>query len=283
MQNVHFSTTDIAELFQVNVSTVKRWIDRGLLKSQVTPGGHRRVSQEQLDVFIRSNARVAKNSYVIQRLRNKPRETHRAWKQLYEHLLKNNIADCRNMVREYYLSNAELVHLLEDVMTPALRHIGDEWSKGHITVYQEHQMSFLVRLLLVEISAYVPEPSKNAPNALLACVEGDRHEIPLQMLSLVLKMQGIRAVVLGTNISVAEIIRATEATRAQYLLITRIFSKTRSFNYLHTLAKYASMKKITFVYGGSGWTDREQGLFHEEHMFFSESLASFHRYLLVHR
>lgn len=279
MQNVHFSTTSIAELFEVNVSTVKRWIDRGLMQAEITPGGHRRITQEQLDAFIRDNKNISQSSYVINRLQTKKHEPSATWKKLYGYLLKNNIAECRSLVREYYLSNAELVNFMEHVLTPVLRHIGDEWSTGKINIYQEHQMSFLVRQLLVEISAFVPEPKKHAPNAVLACIEGDRHEIPLQMLALVLKMHGIRAVILGTNVPVPEIIRAVEATHAKYLLLTRVLSKIRSFNYLSTLAKYATMKKITLVYGGSGWTHKEQSLFQEPRVFFMKSLVLFHELL----
>ncbi len=279
MQNVHFSTTSIAELFEINVSTVKRWIDRGLLQAEITAGGHRRVTQEQLDAFIRNNKKLARSSYVLTRLKTKKHEPNETWKKLYSVLLHNNIAEARTLVREYYLSNAELVNLLENVLTPVLRNIGDEWSKKKINIYQEHQMSFLVRQLLVEISAYIPEPKKNAPNAVLACIEGDRHEIPLQMLSLILKMHGIRAVILGTNIPVSEIIRAAEATRAKYLLLTRVLSEIRSFNYLRTLANYAAMKKMTFVYGGSGWTLKEQKQFSKPKVQYLKSLESFHKFL----
>lgn len=36
------TTSEVAGLFRVNVHTVSRWADRGLLSSFRTPGGHRR-------------------------------------------------------------------------------------------------------------------------------------------------------------------------------------------------------------------------------------------------
>lgn len=279
MQNVHFSTNELAELFRVNVSTVKRWIDRDLLVAEITPGGHRRVTKKQLEIFIRNNKKLSLHSYVLKRLNKKTENRKDAWKHLYKKLLANDIAACRNFLRDYFLSQSKFTFLLEDIMTPVLRHIGEEWANKRISIYQEHQMSFLIRLFLVEMNSYIPEPSKNAPKAVLACVEGDRHEIPLQMLSLILKMRGVAPIVLGTNIPVSEIIRACENTKPSFLLITRVFQNLRTFNYLQTLARYADIHKIRMIYGGEGWSEKEKrGVLHATATYKS-SLASFDTYI----
>lgn len=274
MQNVHFSTTELATLFDVNVSTIKRWIDRKLLRAEITPGGHRRVTRENLEQFLENYKKIAKQSYVIGRLNNKRLRPEQEWKRMYSALLRNDIAACRTLFREYYVSKKRISILLENIITPVLRHIGNEWSEKNISIYEEHQMSFLIRMLLVEISNFLPEPLKNAPRAVLACVEGERHEIPLQMLALVLQAHGIQAVILGTNISVAEIIRATEETHAQFLLLTRVYSELRSFNYLRMLARYAEMHKRVMVYGGEGWNEKEKNYFKNPQIFYAPSLMT---------
>lgn len=279
MQNVHFSTNELAELFRVNVSTVKRWIDRGMLQAEITPGGHRRVTQKQLEVFIKNNKKLSPHSYVLKRIGAKTKGKQDVWKELYAKLLSNDVAGCRNFLRDYFLSQSQLTYFLEQIVTPVLRHIGSEWQKKNISIYQEHQMSFLIRLFLVEISTYIPEPKESSPKAVLACVEGDRHEIPLQMLALILKMRGVQPLVLGTNIPISEIIRACENTKPQFLLITRIFHNLRTFNYLQTLARYADLHRIQMFYGGDGWSEKEKkGLPHVTATYKS-SLAVFDSYL----
>jgi excisionase family DNA binding protein len=42
MQRTILSTADVARLFNVTETTVKRWADEGVLRCQKTPGGHRR-------------------------------------------------------------------------------------------------------------------------------------------------------------------------------------------------------------------------------------------------
>ena len=51
----NLSTFAIAEMLQVDPGSVANWIDRNLLKAYRTPGGHRRVSVEDLLDFVREH------------------------------------------------------------------------------------------------------------------------------------------------------------------------------------------------------------------------------------
>jgi excisionase family DNA binding protein len=50
-----YSTFAIAEMLSVDPGSVANWIDQNLLKAHRTPGGHRRVTQEDLLVFLRKH------------------------------------------------------------------------------------------------------------------------------------------------------------------------------------------------------------------------------------
>jgi len=49
----NLSTFAIGQMLHVDPGSVANWIDQGLLKAYRTPGGHRRVSTEDLIVFLR--------------------------------------------------------------------------------------------------------------------------------------------------------------------------------------------------------------------------------------
>jgi excisionase family DNA binding protein len=50
-----YTTHDVAQLLQVDPSTVSKWIDRNILMAFRTPGGHRRVRQPDLVDFLRKH------------------------------------------------------------------------------------------------------------------------------------------------------------------------------------------------------------------------------------
>ena len=48
-----FTTHEVSKLLQVNPRSVINWIEQDLLNSYRTPGGHRRISREDLLAFLR--------------------------------------------------------------------------------------------------------------------------------------------------------------------------------------------------------------------------------------
>ena len=50
-----FTTRDVSKLLQVNPRSVINWIEQKLLISCRTPGGHRRISREDLIAFLRKH------------------------------------------------------------------------------------------------------------------------------------------------------------------------------------------------------------------------------------
>jgi len=47
-----YTTVDVAKICQVSLRTVIRWVDEGKLTSFRTPGGHRRIKEEDLSKFL---------------------------------------------------------------------------------------------------------------------------------------------------------------------------------------------------------------------------------------
>jgi excisionase family DNA binding protein len=51
--NRYYSTKEVAELLQVDESTLRRWADSGKLKCFKTPGGHRRFTAKHISEFLK--------------------------------------------------------------------------------------------------------------------------------------------------------------------------------------------------------------------------------------
>jgi excisionase family DNA binding protein len=52
-QHKLFTTHEVAQLLQVDASTVSKWIDKKILLAFRTPGGHRRVQAQHLVAFVK--------------------------------------------------------------------------------------------------------------------------------------------------------------------------------------------------------------------------------------
>jgi excisionase family DNA binding protein len=54
---LNFTSSEAARYLGVSLATVRRWTDAGHIACYRTPGGQRRFSREQLDVFVESMSR----------------------------------------------------------------------------------------------------------------------------------------------------------------------------------------------------------------------------------
>ncbi|MBU0597408.1 cobalamin-dependent protein [Patescibacteria group bacterium] len=255
MQNVHFTPPQLAPLFGVNVSTIKRWINQGFLKSEVTPGGHRRINREQLLQFTKKYPKYAKKSYVLHRLKKQeycPEPD--CWKKYYGYLLKNNTDAAVQLIDKLYLSGTPILKILKIVITPTLRHMGKEWSKGNITVYEEHRISFHIRSHLLKLDQYIPDKSSlKSPAAILACAPGEYHELPLQLVALIFKQNGWRTFILGVNINITELIKATKKIKPNIIVVSKTYTNIESPSYYKKLLDYAEKNNICLASGGAAW------------------------------
>jgi len=255
MQNEHFTPPQLAKLFDVNVSTIKRWADRGYLPTDTTAGGHRRITKQQLSAFINKYPKHAKNSYVLRKLLKKNfKIADSQWQDYYNCLKKNDAKNSMAMIEKLYLNGASIIEILRTTITPALRHIGDQWSEGKISVYEEHRMSFLIRMHLMRLDQFIPDKTtKNSPSAILACAPGEYHEMPLQLVSLIFKLHGWKTHILGINISLSELKKAAKKIKPTLLIISKTYTKKESSAFFKGINEFAEKNDICLAFGGAAW------------------------------
>ena len=61
---VHITTREVADRFGVNIATVRRWVNAGIVKPDITtPGGHHRFTEETVAALTAgSTAKVEQRS-----------------------------------------------------------------------------------------------------------------------------------------------------------------------------------------------------------------------------
>jgi MerR family transcriptional regulator, light-induced transcriptional regulator len=102
------------------------------------------------------------------------------------------------------LATLTLDLVLRDVVTPYLHDLGERWERGDVTVAQEHFASNVLRGRLTALARAWDRGG--GPRAVLACVAGERHDLPLVSFGLTLRGLGWRIAYLGADTPTASIV-----------------------------------------------------------------------------
>lgn len=143
----------------------------------------------------------------------------------------------------------------EGVIAPALGLIGDDWHAGRISIATEHfATSYLLGRLLALLNA---QPAGEGPLILLGCVPGERHEIGVLMLALMLRRAGHNVRYLGGDVPLPDWARAIRELQPGVVAISAM--TTHSAGMLvgleASLAGLSPARLPRIVLGGMGFRE----------------------------
>jgi methanogenic corrinoid protein MtbC1 len=246
----------VARAMGVSESSVKRWCDKGLLRTQYTAGGHRRIATGNVIEFLK----VRSHQLVEPELLGLPatigqsdRVIHRAAKQLEEAVLSGNESVCRQILFDLYLANHKISAICDQVIAPVFEQIGRLWECGSAEVYQERRGCELTLRSIQELRNALPTPPAEAPLALGGAPEGDQYNLATTLVELVLRDNGWNAASLGDNLPLATMAAAIRQHRPRlfWLSVSHLQdSDTFISEYAQLTAEFGT--ELAFVVGGRG-------------------------------
>ena len=109
-------------------------------------------------------------------------------------------------------------------MLPFLREVGDRWEAGTLSVAHEHFVSDMLRRKLSALSSVPPhrvleDASAPSPVVLLACPPGERHDLVLLCVALMLRERGVRPRFLGADTPIPAVVTAARAANADAVVL----------------------------------------------------------------
>ena len=128
--------------------------------------------------------------------------------------------------------------LVVRVLEPALTEVGERWFNRTAEVFQEH---FATGVLLRALGGALDRARRANPNprhrALVATMQGERHEGGVLILATALELSGWRAITLGVDVPVGELARAAAAWKPDAIGISFVLSRNinKRFGELATL------------------------------------------------
>jgi len=208
----------VARSIGVSESSLKRWCDRGVIQTERTAGGHRRLRVGDVLRFLQSNEMQLVRPEVLglpPGTGARPRVVDRVEDKLSESLLAGDHEIARRLILDLYINGSEVLAICDKVITPVLHKIGEYWDCGDAEVYQERRACEIVSRILYELQGILPQAPPQAPLALGGTPSGDYYRIPTQMVELVFLESGWRASSLGSCLPFETMAAAVQMHRPQ--------------------------------------------------------------------
>ncbi|MEO8540802.1 MAG: cobalamin-dependent protein [bacterium] len=144
---------------------------------------------------------------------------------------------------------------LTRVVAPLLREVGTAWHEGAIGVAEEHFASNFVRAR-VDLLCRQVTPAEAAPSAVLACLQGEHHEIGLLMLSALLRFHGMRTIYLGQDVPDEELVRTVQRMQPQVVAVNAV-TTSGALRLPHLVAEMNAVSPRTRIVFGGGAFDAD--------------------------
>jgi methanogenic corrinoid protein MtbC1 len=103
------------------------------------------------------------------------------------------------------------------LVEPAQQEIGRLWQENRISVAQEHLATSISQLVVTMLYQHLPRGEANGRVALVACVEGEHHDMGGRMGADFLEMAGFSVRLLGSNVAIQKVVQALAETNADVL------------------------------------------------------------------
>jgi methanogenic corrinoid protein MtbC1 len=215
----------IAQRTGVAPDTLRKWEQRyGILRPSRTAGGQRRYGEADVARVQWLRARLAEGYRIGEAaalLGSGTSPVAAGPTQLREALL-DAVArvDAQDVARllDHAFALGRLESTLTDVLVPTLAEVGERWAAGHFTVAQEHLVSGAIRARLERFLAELRGGVNGT--AVLACAPGERHDLGLLMLAVLLGAGGWRVTYLGADTPVGDAVSLAERIGANVLGIS---------------------------------------------------------------
>jgi DNA-binding transcriptional MerR regulator len=203
----HLRIGELSQRTGVSPELLRAWERRyGLLKPSRSPGGFRLYSEADEARIRRMRSHLARGVAAAEAARLAESvvvvpSTGSGSLPLLEERLRERLdafdESGAQLVLDEALASFTIDTLVSDLLVPYLRDLGDRWERGEVTVAQEHFASNLIRTRVLSLARSWDAGS--GPRALLACPEGDLHDLGLALFGVVLARRGWRVTFLGAN------------------------------------------------------------------------------------
>ena len=174
------------------------------------------------------------------------------WRKNYsEALLKGNHPTAAEIIDRAAASGMVLSDFYLEIFAPALKRIGDLWSKGKINVAQEKLATQITLGEMEKLRAMQRITRRETHRVLVACVEGEQHCVGARMAADLFSMEGWVVDFLGPDVPTSTLVKMINDRRPHLLALSVTMKRgmTQALRVLSQVARLTVRPRI--LLGGS--------------------------------
>ncbi len=259
------TTSEVADLYRVHPSTVKRWCDGEGLAARKTEGGHRRIylrgalefaAERGIETFLDSFEPFESHVWLAVRNAVQAHDFQKVRSLAMGWLLRGYPGRVTALFREMG-SHAELPFelLCDQGIRGFMEDVGRAWAEGRLRTGEEHMASQAVLEALIHLRPADFAPAEGRPVAIVGAAEGNGNQVASMCMRVLLEREGWRVFYPGAN-TPAEDFAALQRERGAGLVCVSISSPggvAQLRRALRVLGEfYVTDSPYDLVFGGSG-------------------------------
>ncbi len=248
------STVQVAKAVGVSVTTIKRWVDDGILPAHRTAGGHRKLVLADVLRLTRDGGLPATDlGQLVPRDRGEPADPDRYREQLTDAVDAIDDERIRDVLRAAHRGGIPIETIADRIVSPVMAHIGLRWQHGSVDVGTEHLVTGSIVAGLYELQSRIAaNAADDRPVAVGGAPEGDHYILPTLLAKLTLIEAGWEAVNVGPNTPAASFRKLVEDRRPKllWLSVSHLVDETKFEMEFQPLFREAQARGVPVAVGG---------------------------------
>lgn len=169
---------------------------------------------------------------------------------------------------------------VQRILLPLQRRVGELWHEGRLNVAVEHYVTKLIQQKLFSVMNQLPI-NEFGPRVVIACPEGEAHEIGAQAVAYLAATRGCHVYYLGPNLPNSDLRALCERIKPDLVLLslTEIKSDAAARHLMHELESLSTQWPVAI--GGQGARAIEHRLLHERKIELLDDLPALHNRVMT--
>ncbi len=236
-ENKYFSTKQAAKYLETSESSIKRWVDSGMIRATKTSGGHRRIASSDLFEFIRVRQKQITSEIPEVNL-EKVQASYRTA------MNEGDISTMSQIVTSQFIRFANIGNLIDQIIYPVFLSLRSECHHPSEICHVLHRAIDQTRNILEFIAPQYKRPKVNKKLTVICADIGyDVDGLPTYFAEYSIGQQ-FKVVQLGVNAPIEVLRGAIEQENPTYIWISANGEKTSGFH-----QKISTIEKLKPSFG----------------------------------